>query len=135
MDFAFRLVVVALLVTGLEATPAAPQTVLTPVAVQPAPLMPTQPPATDQFSADEIVDAGQHFFSSISRGLASVIEKAVSRWGLPNGYILGEEAGGAFIGGLRYGDGNFLPRMMATCACTGRGRRWASMPVPTVPAP
>jgi hypothetical protein len=30
---------------------------------------------------------------------------ALSRWGLPNGYILGEEAGGAFIGGLRYGDG------------------------------
>ena len=29
----------------------------------------------------------------------------MSRWGLPNGYILGEEAGGAFIGGLRYGDG------------------------------
>ena len=29
----------------------------------------------------------------------------MSHWGLPNGYILGEEAGGAFIGGLRYGDG------------------------------
>ena len=28
----------------------------------------------------------------------------MSQWGLPNGYILGEEAGGAFIGGLRYGD-------------------------------
>ena len=26
-------------------------------------------------------------------------------WGLPNGYVLGEEAGGAFFGGLRYGDG------------------------------
>src|ERR1700685_3080403 len=104
MDCALRLVVVALLVAGVAA-PAAAQTVPTPVAIQPAPLIPTQPPATDQFSAEEIVDAGQHFFSSISRGLASVIEKAVSRWGLPNGYILGEEAGGAFIGGLRYGDG------------------------------
>src|ERR1700722_14001233 len=37
--------------------------------------------------------------------LALIVEKAASRWGLPNGYILGEEAGGAFIGGLRYGDG------------------------------
>jgi hypothetical protein len=78
-DDALRLVVVALLVAGVEAAPAAAQTVPTPVAIQPAPLIPTQPPATDQFSADEIVDAGQHFFSSISRGLASVIEKAVSR--------------------------------------------------------
>jgi small basic protein len=29
----------------------------------------------------------------------------VSKWGLPNGYVLGEEAGGAFFGGLRYGEG------------------------------
>ena len=41
----------------------------------------------------------------MSRGLAQVVEKAVSQWGLPNGYILGEEAGGAFVGGLRYGEG------------------------------
>jgi hypothetical protein len=74
MDCALRLVVVALLVVGLESAPAAAQTVPTPVAIQPAPLIPTQPPSTDQFSGDEIVDAGQHFFSSISRGLASVIE-------------------------------------------------------------
>ena len=30
--------------------------------------------------------------------------------GLPNGYILGEEAGGAFIGGLRYGDGKLYTK-------------------------
>jgi Envelope integrity protein A len=41
----------------------------------------------------------------VSSGLASVIEHAVSKWGLPNGYVLGEEAGGAFFGGLRYGEG------------------------------
>ena len=41
----------------------------------------------------------------MSRGLAQVIEKAVSQWGLPNGYVLGEDAGGAFVAGLRYGDG------------------------------
>jgi hypothetical protein len=42
---------------------------------------------------------------TVSRGLASVIETAVSHWGLPNGYVLGEEGGGAFFGGLRYGEG------------------------------
>ena len=41
----------------------------------------------------------------VSRGLAQIVEKAVSQWGLPNGYILGEEASGAFIAGLRYGEG------------------------------
>ena len=38
------------------------------------------------------------------------VEKAANQWGQPNGYILGEEAGGAFIGGLRYGDGTLYTR-------------------------
>jgi hypothetical protein len=57
------------------------------------------------FSSDELLDTGHRFFGSVSRGLASVIEKAVSQWGQPNGYILGQEGGGAIIGGLRYGEG------------------------------
>ena len=44
--------------------------------------------------------------SAASRaGLAQVVERAFSTWGQPNGYILGQEGGGAFIGGLRYGEG------------------------------
>jgi hypothetical protein len=37
--------------------------------------------------------------------LASVIEHAFRKQGRPNGYILGEDLGGAFIAGLRYGEG------------------------------
>jgi Envelope integrity protein A len=62
--------------------------------------------ATDvriRYSTDEIIDTGHHFFGGISKGIALVVEKAANQWGQPNGYILGEEAGGAFIGGLRYG--------------------------------
>lgn len=59
----------------------------------------------DRFSSSELVNSGHQFFGSVSRGLAQVIEKAVSQWGLPNGYVLGEEAGGAVVAGLRYGDG------------------------------
>ncbi|MGE3149298.1 MAG: DUF1134 domain-containing protein [Pseudorhodoplanes sp.] len=65
---------------------------------------------TDQFRPNELVNAGHRFFGSVSRGLASIIEKAVSQWGLPNGYILGEEAGGAFFGGLRYGEGTLFTK-------------------------
>ena len=43
-------------------------------------------------------------------GLALVVERAADQWGQPNGYILGEEAGGAFIGGLRYGDGTLYTK-------------------------
>ena len=76
-----------------------------------APSQPSSPPPTaNQYSPNEIIDAGHQFFGSVSRGLAEIVEKAVSKWGLPNGYILGEEASGAFIGGLRYGDGTLYTR-------------------------
>ncbi len=41
----------------------------------------------------------------MSKGLASVVEYAFQQSGRPNGYILGEDAGGAFVAGLRYGEG------------------------------
>jgi hypothetical protein len=63
-----------------------------------------------EFSSTEIIDSGHRFFGSISRGLASVVEEATKRWGKPNGYVLGQEAGGAFIGGLRYGEGVMYTR-------------------------
>ena len=58
-----------------------------------------------QYSSNEVIDAGHRFFGTVSRGLAEIVEKAGSQWGLPNGYVLGQEAGGAWVGGLRYGDG------------------------------
>jgi hypothetical protein len=69
---------------------------------QPAPPPDPQQPA---YTPSELVNAGHRLFGGVSGALASVIEHAVSKWGLPNGYVLGEEAGGAFFGGLRYGEG------------------------------
>ena len=57
------------------------------------------------YSPGEIRDAGHRFFGRINEGLANVIEYAFKRGGRPNGYITGEEGGGAFIAGLRYGEG------------------------------
>ena len=62
------------------------------------------------YGPDELVGAGHKFFGNVSRGLASVIERAVSQWGLPNGYILGEEGSGAFVAGLRYGEGTLYTK-------------------------
>ena len=76
---------------------------------QPAP-PPQRAPAPDSFGPDELVNAGHRFFGNVSRGLASVIERAVSQWGLPNGYILGEEGAGAFVAGLRYGEGTLYTK-------------------------
>ena len=113
-NVALLLAVLAMLLAGLAAAPAgAQQTADTSSEVPPqtpasSPALP--PPRASQYSSNEIIDAGHHFFGGISHGLASIVEKAVSQWGLPNGYILGEEASGAFIGGLRYGEGTLYTR-------------------------
>ena len=57
------------------------------------------------YSQNEIYQASHGFFGTVSRGLASVIEYTFQKAGRPNGYILGEDAGGAFVAGLRYGEG------------------------------
>ncbi len=62
------------------------------------------------FSQNELVGSGPKFFGNVSRGLALTIEEAVRRWGEPNGYVLGQEASGAFVGGLRYGEGQLYTR-------------------------
>ncbi len=59
----------------------------------------------EAYSESEIIDAGHRFFGSVSTGLARVVEYAFKRQGRPNGYILGDDAGGAFVAGLRYGEG------------------------------
>jgi hypothetical protein len=118
MNLTSRLAVVALLfgslLAGLGVVPSAAQTAPAEPptgTVPPASAPPQQPqPTENQFSPNELVDAGHRFFGGVTRGLAMVVEKAVSQWGLPNGYVLGEEAGGAFVGGLRYGDGTLYTK-------------------------
>jgi hypothetical protein len=67
-------------------------------------------PQPGTYSANEILDAGHHFFGNVSEGLAKVVEYTFHRNGLPNGYILGEEAGGAIVAGLRYGEGTLYTK-------------------------
>jgi hypothetical protein len=69
-----------------------------------------QPGQAPHFSSNEILDTGHRFFGSVSRGLAQLIERAGNQFGQPNGYILGQEGGGAFIGGLRYGEGTLYTK-------------------------
>jgi hypothetical protein len=71
---------------------------------------PARADAPQTFSVDEVVNDGHRFFGDVSRGLADVVQEAVRRWGLPNAYILGQEASAAFVGGLRYGEGKMYTR-------------------------
>ena len=65
---------------------------------------------SDTFSVDEIVGKGGEFFGSVSQGLASLVERAASQFGLPNGYVLGEEGSGALFIGGRFGEGTLYTR-------------------------
>ncbi|MEM8551259.1 MAG: DUF1134 domain-containing protein [Pseudomonadota bacterium] len=57
------------------------------------------------FTNEDIVRSGHEFFGSTTAGLANVLSHALATFGLPDAYILGEEGGGALIGGVRYGEG------------------------------
>jgi hypothetical protein len=90
MRATIRMLALVLLLAGLDVAPSSAQT--------------NQPPPRS-YSSNELIDAGHRFFGTVSKSLARIIERAVSQWGVPNGYILGEEGGGAFFAGLRYGEG------------------------------
>src|SRR5262245_4199870 len=68
------------------------------------------PVRASEYTAQEIVDSGHRFFGSTSGGLATLTEKIFASYGLPNGYVLGEEGSGAFIGGLIYGEGTLYTK-------------------------
>src|ERR1700759_2826376 len=106
MNFASRLAAVTVAALLCWSLPAAAQQ------QPPAPNLPPaqRTPGPEFYGPDELVNAGHHFFGNVSRGLASIIERAVSQWGLPNGYFLGEEGSGAFFAGLRYGEGTLYTK-------------------------
>ncbi len=71
---------------------------------------PAEAQSSSQYTAQEIIDTGHSFFGNASGGLAKVVEKAFEQYGLPNGYILGQEGSGAFIAGLTYGEGELYTK-------------------------
>src|SRR5882757_4193158 len=103
-----RFAAFALCLLGFGGGLAIAQQPLPPGQVTQAPSPPQNRPST--FSPGELVNEGHRFFGTVSRGLAEVVQKAVSQWGEPNGYILGQEGSGAFVVGLRYGDGKLYTK-------------------------
>lgn len=62
---------------------------------------------TDDATYDQrtVLEAGKEVFGEGAEGLGGIIEAIFADLGRPNAYIAGGEGSGAFIGGLRYGDG------------------------------
>jgi hypothetical protein len=86
-----------------------------PVVAVPLPTPGTAPPeAQAGYTIDEIQEITRGFFGTISTSLASVLEYAFATSGRPDGYVLGQEGGGAFLAGVRYGSGTLYMRTGGT---------------------
>lgn len=57
------------------------------------------------YRVNDLVNAAEGVFGKGAKGLAELIEDLLKKQGEPNGYIVGREAGGALVVGLRYGSG------------------------------
>ena len=64
--------------------------------------------AGGKYDKNEIANDVADFFGTTTEGAAQVVERVFSDQGQPNAYVRGEEASGAFIGGLRYGKGELI---------------------------
>ena len=65
----------------------------------------------DTYKQDDLIGAAEGVFGKGAEGLAGLIEDLLKKQGEPNGYIVGREAGGAFILGARYGSGTLFHKV------------------------
>lgn len=91
-----------------ESTAAAPATNPDGTAA-PTPAAATAPLPT--YQQDDLIGAAEGVFGRGAEGLARMIENILREQGEPNGYIVGREAGGALVFGVRYGSGTLHHRV------------------------
>ena len=65
----------------------------------------------DTYKQDDLIGAAVGVFGKGAEGLARLIEDVLRKQGEPNGYIVGREAGGAFMLGARYGSGTLFHKV------------------------
>lgn len=70
--------------------------------------LPAAAQSADTYKEDEIVKEAGDFFGEVSEGLADAVHSIFKKYGEPNAFIKGEEASGAFVIGLRYGQGELV---------------------------
>ncbi|WP_439533216.1 DUF1134 domain-containing protein [Polymorphobacter sp.] len=76
-----------------------------PPVVAPPPPASYPPPKPVTYAEDDVLGAAEDAFGKGTEGLAESVRRSFASYGQPNAYIVGREAGGAIIFGLRYGSG------------------------------
>lgn len=98
-----------------EAPAAAGETAPAPGVEAAPPVTPAAPAASsDTYGENDLIGAAEGLFGKGAEGLAKMIEDLLKKQGRPNGYIVGREAGGAFIVGARYGSGTLHHKVEGT---------------------
>ena len=69
------------------------------------PVAANQTPPGTAVPRDDVFNAAEGVFGRGARDLAHILENILRDQGLPTAYIAGQEAGGAFMVGVRYGSG------------------------------
>ena len=67
--------------------------------------------SSQTFDRPELLAAAEGVFGKGTAGLAGMLEKILKEQGQPNAYVAGREAGGAFVVGLRYGNGQLFHKI------------------------
>ncbi len=65
----------------------------------------------DTYKQDDLIGAAEGVFGEGAEGVARMIQDLLKEQGEPNAYIVGREAGGAFIIGARYGSGTLYHKV------------------------
>jgi hypothetical protein len=89
---------------GLAALGAAPGSALL-VGAVPARAADSHFVADAKYTANEITQAGADFFGITTEAMAKAVQHIFGDLGEPDAYIKGDEGGGAFVVGFRYGSG------------------------------
>ncbi|ALJ13151.1 DUF1134 domain-containing protein [Sphingopyxis macrogoltabida] len=97
------------LATGDQQAATAPDTVPT-VATNPETAATNADPSTT-YKEDDLIGAAEGVFGKGAQGLASMIEDILKKQGEPNAYIVGREASGALVLGVRYGSGTLYHKV------------------------
>ncbi|MFZ4689344.1 MAG: EipA family protein, partial [Polymorphobacter sp.] len=74
----------------------------------PPPLPPREAPT---YAENDVLGAAEGVFGKGAEGLAELVRSTFSKYGEPNAYIVGKEAGGAIVVGLRYGSGKLYHKV------------------------
>lgn len=67
--------------------------------------------ADQTYREDDLIGAAEGVFGDGAKGVATLIRRLLADQGEPNAYIVGREAGGAFIVGARYGSGTLFHKV------------------------